>query len=475
MSFSKQDVLSQIPSVEILLHEAESEGWTQNVPRRVLVESVRAAVEKARTDLLASADVDLPTVDVPNNLRRSILADAKRRAESAGHPYYCKVINATGIILHTALGRAVLPAVALRQIEAELNGYSLLQADIASGQRARRDAKIEQLLQQLTGAEAATVVNNNAAATSIVLNTVAAGREVIVSRGQLVEIGGSFRLPDVMTASGVKLVEVGTTNKTHARDYEKAITPNTAAILRVHPSNYKISGFTAETPLGDLVRIGHAHNLVVIDDLGAGPLLDFSRFGFDREPTLQESVQAGADLITASADKLIGASQGGIILGRADLIGAVRKNPLARILRVGKLTLAALEATLTLFLDESQALREVPTLRMLCRKSDKIAAQADRIAQAIGQRNAEVAVTVIDGFSQMGSGSLPTQNLATRLVAIQSDMVESGELAARLRRSAPPVFARVHQGQVLLDPRTLLDDEEPLLVKAVTEALRQQA
>ena len=360
----------------------------------------------------------------------------------------------------------------MRQIEAELSGYLLLQADIATGERSKRDGRIECLLQQLTGAEAATVVNNNAAATSIVLNTVACGREVIVSRGQLVEIGGSFRLPDVIAASGVKMVEVGTTNKTHARDYEKAITPNTAAILRVHPSNYKISGFTAEVPLADLVRIGHAQGLVVIDDVGAGPLIDFARFGFEHEPTLQESVATGADLTTASADKLIGASQGGIILGRADFIQAVRKNPLARIVRVGKLTLAALEATLSLFLDEAQALEQVPTLRMLRRNLTEIAAQADCIARAIGEKTSAAVVTTTEGFSQMGSGSLPTQNLPTRLVAIQPKSLESGELAARLRAGQPPVFARVHKGELLLDPRTLLEGDEQLLVAAIVVALQ---
>ena len=240
----------------------------------------------------------------------TILADARRRVQEALGPYYRKVINATGIILHTALGRAVLPAKALRQIQAELSGYSLLQADLESGRRSQRDARLQWLLQQLTGAEAATVVNNNAAATSIVLNTVARGKEVIVSRGQLVEIGGSFRLPDVIEASGVKLVEVGTTNKTHARDYQQAITENTAALLRVHPSNYKISGFTAEVPLEELVRIARPHGIAVIDDLGAGALLDLSGVGVQQEPTLQASVQAGADLITASADKLIGAAKG---------------------------------------------------------------------------------------------------------------------------------------------------------------------
>ena len=471
MSSPKQDLLSKIPSVEILLHDAELQGWTAGVLRRTLVDSVRTAVENARERLLESAAQDADQ----GTLRRTILADARQRAKAAVAPHYRKVINATGIILHTALGRAVLPAKALRQIEAELTGYSLLQADIASGERSKRDGRIERLLQQLTGTEAATVVNNNAAATSIVLNTIACGKEVIVSRGQLVEIGGSFRLPDVMAASGAKLVEVGSTNKTHTRDYEKAITPNTAAILRVHPSNFKISGFTAETPLAELVRIGRAHGIAVIDDVGAGPLLDFSRFGFDKEPTLQESVQMGADLITASADKLIGAGQGGIILGRADLIQAIRKNPLARIVRVGKLTLAVLEATLSLFLDESQALREVPTLRMLCRNLAEITAQADRIAGAIGERTSRAVVTTAEGFSQMGSGSLPTQNLPTRLVAIRPKSLEAGELAMRLRGYGPPVFARIHKGAVLLDPRTLLEGDEPVLVEAVVEALQQQA
>ena len=274
MSSPKQSLLSQLPAVEILLEDAESQGWTVGVPRRVLVDSVRTVVDEARQRLLELKDGNADT----EALRESILTDTRQRVLAAVGPHYRKVINATGIILHTALGRAVLPANALRQIAAELSGYSLLQADITTGERSKRDGRIESLLQQLTGAAAATVVNNNAAATAIVLNTVACGREVIVSRGQLVEIGGSFRLPDVMAASGVKLVEVGTTNKTHARDYEKAITPDTAAILRVHPSNYKISGFTAEVPLAELVQIGHSRGLAVIDDVGAGPLVDFSRF-----------------------------------------------------------------------------------------------------------------------------------------------------------------------------------------------------
>ncbi|MCU0963055.1 MAG: L-seryl-tRNA(Sec) selenium transferase [Pirellulaceae bacterium] len=382
-----------------------------------------------------------------------------------------RAVNATGVILHTALGRAVLPPRAMQRIREELAGYSLVQVDLTTGKRAKRDGRIEQLLQRLTGAEAATVVNNNAAATVVVLNSVAAGKEVIVSRGQLVEIGGSFRLPDVMAAAGVKLVEVGTTNATHLHDYERAITANTAAVLRVHPSNYKVRGCVAEVPLAPLVQLGHAHGLVVIDDVGAGPLIDFSRFGFQREPTLPESVRTGADLITSSADKLIGGSQGGIILGRAALVQAVRKNPLVRIVRPGKLTLAALEATLSLFVDEATALREVPTLRLLCRPLAELDAQAREIAARVTACLPDVRAAVVDGCSQMGSGSLPTQDLPTRLVTISAPRMSADLVARRLRQLTPPIFVRVHQGQVMLDPRTLLEGEVALVADSLITTL----
>jgi L-seryl-tRNA(Ser) seleniumtransferase len=323
MSESPHELLRQIPSVDVLMQSAEARWIGFGVPRRVLVDAVRAAVGAAR-EALQSEKAPAQDADA---LRESILDDIGWRIQAAVGPYYRKVVNATGIILHTALGRAVLPPRAMRQIQQELSGYSLVQADLETGRRSKRDERIEELLRQLTGAEAATVVNNNAAATAIVLNTVAAGREVIVSRGQLVEIGGSFRLPEVMAAAGAKLVEVGTTNKTHLSDYQRAITPETAAILRVHPSNYKILGFTSEVPLADLVRLGRDRGLTVIDDVGAGALIDFSRFGFQKEPTLPESVAAGADLITSSADKMIGGAQGGIILGAARWIQAIPDRP----------------------------------------------------------------------------------------------------------------------------------------------------
>lgn len=470
MDASTQSLLREIPSVDAILNECAPQSWVTGVPRRILVDCIRAAVDQTRKNLSAG-QTDNHT---PETIHTAILADARHRVDAARGPHYRRVINATGIILHTALGRAVLPADAIRQIADELAGYSLLQADLQTGARSRRDARIEWLLQQLTGAPAATVVNNNAAATAIVLNTVAKGMEVIVSRGQLVEIGGSFRLPEVMATAGVKLVEVGTTNKTHARDYESAITDNTAAILRVHPSNYKVIGFTSEVPLEELVRIAHARNIPVIDDIGAGALFDLARFGLPSEPTLPGSIAAGADLVIASADKLIGGPQGGLILGRADLVQAVRKNPFARIVRVGKLTLAALEATLMLFLDEENAFREVPTLQMLLRDRADIAREARQIAEAVRQAAPDTAAEVIEGASEMGSGSLPGHDIPTTLAAIQSSRIDAAELARKLRLHSPPVFTRVNKDRVLIDPRTLLPDQAAIIVQALTVILRNE-
>jgi len=467
MEKQSEQILRKLPSVDALLKDPELDCFIAEVGRKVVADSIRRAVDEARELLLAKT---APEMD-ETTIRQKIIADTKRRVKAVTSPYYRRVINATGIILHTGLGRAVLPKQALRQIQDELSGYSLLQADTETGKRSKRDQRIEQLLRQLTGAEAATIVNNNAAATSIVLNTVANGKEVIVSRGQLVEIGGSFRLPDVMAFSGAKLVEVGATNKTHPRDYANAITENTAAILRVHPSNYKIQGFSSEVPLDELVEIAHSHELIMIDDVGAGALIDFSQFGFEPEPTLTESISKGADIVTSSADKLIGASQGGIILGRAELIEAVRKNQFARIVRVGKLTLVALEATLKLFLDESMALSQVPTLQMLRRDVSEIAKKAERLASQLSKSISNSTITTIPGFSQMGSGSLPTQNLATTLVAVCPEKISAESLASRLRQYSTPIFTRIRNDQVLIDPRTLLSGDDKIVIKALLDIL----
>jgi L-seryl-tRNA(Ser) seleniumtransferase len=466
MAAERDALLRKIPAVDALLDDELTQS-ADGLPRTVLVRAVREAVDEMRERILVG-DAGGLTED---GIRPAVVAAAREKARAAMRPHYCRAINATGIVLHTGLGRAVLARAALDQIANELSGYSVLQLGIDTGKRSQRDKRIEWLLRQLTGCEAATVVNNNAAATLLVLNTVAAGREVIVSRGQLVEIGGSYRLPEVMQAAGVTLVEVGTTNKTHARDYERAINERTAAILRVHPSNYKIMGFSAEVALADMIAIAHGHGLPLIDDVGAGALTDFAQFGFTGQERLQDSVRAGSDLITSSADKLIGSSQGGIILGKERWIAAVRKNPLARAVRVGKLTFAALEATLTLFLDEETALREVPTLRMLQRTADDLAAQAKRIADAIKKKASGAHAELIDGFSQMGSGSLPTENIPTTLVAVTHPELSADEIASRLRHGSPPVFARIQHDRVLLDPRTLQDGDEAPLVEALASVL----
>ena len=467
MAKQKQGLLQKLPSVDAVLKDAGLADAIEKLPKKVAANIVREAIEEKRRLILeqGQSQADKKTV------RQQIIENVRTKIEKISRPHYRRAINATGIILHTGLGRAVLPNRALERINNALSGYSLLQVDIETGKRSRRDWRIEWLIKQLTGAEAATVVNNNAAATAIVLNTIAKGKEVIVSRGQLVEIGGSFRLPDVMAFSGTKLVEVGTTNRTHAYDYTNAITENTAAIMRIHPSNYKIEGFTLEVPLEEIVEIAHSKGLIMIDDVGSGAMIDFSRFGFAPEPTIMESIQKGADIVTCSGDKLLGASQAGIIAGKTNLIEKIRKNQFMRIVRPGKLTLAALEATLEMFLDEQQALTEIPTLEMFLRDKGRIAEQAQRMVKSIKSSAKHAEVMTIDGFSQMGSGSLPAQDLPTCLIAIKPANMGAETFATRLRGWAMPIFARIEKEMVLIDPRTLRPDDEKEVVEAIVNIL----
>lgn len=456
----KQSLLRQLPSVDSILRQLREDGITGIAPD-YLTRIAREAVEQVRAEILAGAE--------HKDVAAFIAAQVRRQVETLTQPFYRKAVNAAGIVLHTGLGRAVLPAAAMRQIQQEMAGYSLLQVSVEDGKRSKRDGHIERLLTLLTGVQAATVVNNNAAATALVLNTIAAGKEVIVSRGQLVEIGGAFRLPDVMAFSGAKLVEVGTTNKTHQRDYENAITEDTAAILRVHPSNYKIRGFTSEVPLKDLSDLAHANGLTMFDDVGAGSLIDFTPYGFEKEPTLLESVADGADVITSSGDKLIGASQAGIILGNADIIQKVRKNQFARIVRADKLTMAALEATLRLFLDGESPFEQVPTLKMLLRPITAIRKQASSLAAKLRKAGSNCNIQTLDGYSQAGSGSFPDQNLPTRFVCIEVAGMSCTALANRLRHHRIPIFVRLQDEKVCLDPRTLLDGDDKIILEALSE------
>ena len=465
MSSSKFEPLRNLPAIDTVLLDESIQALQGRVPMTMIKQAARDAVASVRARLLDGEAID--GADVP----QAVIRQTVKLAEASGQYQHVRAINATGIILHTGLGRAVLPQAVLDHIANDLAGYSVLQLDRETGERGTRDQRIQKLLTMLTGAEAATVVNNNAAATALVLAAVCGGREVIVSRGQLVEIGGSFRLPEVMEACGAKLVEVGTTNKTHAHDYENAITENTAALMRVHPSNYKISGFTGEVPLDVMAGIAKKHNLALIDDLGAGALLDMSKFELEREPLLRESIEIGADLVTCSADKLIGSGQGGIILGKREWLKRVRRHPMARITRADKLTLAALDATLPLFLDEEKAVTQIPTYQMLNRPLDEIRQQAERILETLRSKNLPAELAIVEGISRMGSGSLPTQPIPTRLLAITPQSCSVDTLARRLRLDNPPIFGRVQQQQFLLDPRTLRGDDEVLLIEGIVRAL----
>jgi L-seryl-tRNA(Ser) seleniumtransferase len=448
-----KDLLRKLPSVDRLLSSGASQDLLRAAGRDLFTQCLRDTLDDLRARLKSGADAP---VDEP-----SILAAVAARVAAKQRPGLCRVINATGIILHTGLGRAVLPKPALDAIAAEQKGYSLLEVDRATGERSIRETFIVKLLQEITGAEAATVVNNNAGATLITLATLARGREVITSRGQLVEIGGSFRIPDVMEQSGAKLVEVGTTNKTYVSDYEKKINPQTALLLRVHTSNYRIVGFTATPTLEELVALGKKHGLPVMDDLGSGAFVDLRPYGIEGEPTVQESVATGADVITFSGDKLLGGPQAGFIVGKKKVVSEIRKNPLFRALRVDKLKLTAMEATLKLYLDRERLMREHPTLRMISMGADELERRALELASKLPGLSVEIRAD----HSEVGGGSVPAQQLPTKVVAVRAPSLD--DAAARLRAGTPCVFARVQHDRLLFDVRTLQDGEIDELAAAV--------
>ncbi|MGQ9730097.1 MAG: L-seryl-tRNA(Sec) selenium transferase [Candidatus Zipacnadales bacterium] len=456
-------LLRGLPSVNDVLALEQLARAQREVGRALTVRAVRAALGHLREAITSGQQQELPSPDELAALVQQALATMKRPA--------CRhVINGTGVIIHTGLGRSVLPESALHAIAQEARGYCLLEIDRETGKRGHRDTSVAALLCELTGAEAATVVNNNAAAIFLCLNTLAAGREVIVSRGQLVEIGGSFRIPDIMAHSGAILREVGTTNRTNLDDYEKAICEQTALLLRVHTSNFRMVGFTEQVPLERLVELGRRFRLPIMDDIGSGALVDLAAYGLTDEPSAPVSLRVGADIVCASTDKLVGACQGGFILGRADFIQAIRSNPLYRALRVDKLTLIVLEATLRLYRDPRTVMQANPTLRMITEPLDACARRASSIARAIRKAVPLAEVRVGSGKAQIGSGSAPEKTLPTKVIAVRIPGLTAEELARWLRLSEPPIFTRIHDDRVLIDAKTVLP-EEISLVGAVFRAL----
>ncbi len=445
-----------LPSVDRMLADERMRALSAEYSGDTVVALVREQLDAAR--LAVGRGGDAPKLE-------ALVAAVEQRARSALAPTLRPAINATGVIIHTNLGRAPLSDDAIAAMTAVSRGYSNLEFDLAEGERGSRHVHLEEQLRRLTGAEAALAVNNNASAVLLALSALAMHREVIISRSQLVEIGGGFRIPDVMAESGAFLVEVGTTNRTYARDYEEAITNDTAALMRVHASNFKIVGFTATVSIGEMAQIARDRNLRLIDDLGSGCLLDTTSFGLPAEPTPQESISAGADLALFSGDKLLGGPQAGIIAGKREAVERLRRHPLARAVRLDKASIAGLAATLNHYLRD-EAVEQVPVWRMIAMLVDAIARRARRWTRAAG------GATVVDGRSMIGGGSLPEEGLPTKLVAIASTPSRSADsLARRLRENEPPVIARIERDAVLLDPRTVHPREDRAVMEALQAAL----
>ena len=461
-------LLKQLPAIERLLKAPSFLALSEQIPRSLLLEAAQETVAGLRRELLQLQ----PAAAAPDLSVEAVAQRAARLAAAKMYPSLRHVINATGTLLHTNLGRAPLPQCALDAIAEASRGYSNLEFDLESGERGHRFAHVEELLCRLTGAEAAAAVNNNAGAVLLALTALAKGREAIVSRGEMVEIGGAFRIPEVMAAGGVRLKEVGTTNKTHLRDYRAAIGEETGLLMKVHTSNYRIVGFTSAVSGAELVALGQEHGLPVLEDLGSGMLFDLSPFGLPQEPTVAEAVAAGIDVITFSGDKLLGGPQAGLIVGKQAAIGKIRNHPMARALRIDKLSLAALEATLRLYLDRERALKDIPVLQMLAAPAEDINKRCRRLARklraALGE---QLKIEIIFEPAAVGGGALPLTELPGFALALTPRNLSVDALAARLRAGTPPVVGRIQEGRLLLNPRTIFPAEEPQLLAALSAAI----
>ena len=462
---NKQKLLASLPSVDEILKSEKGLEWQESFPRRYVLKAIREIIEEKRQAILRD--------ELKEISQEAMLPEIQRKIERLSSFSLKPVINATGVVIHTNLGRSVLSEDILENVKKVACGYSNLEYDLEKGERGKRYSHIQRLLNEITGAESSLIVNNNAAAVFVCLSALAKGKEVIVSRGELVEIGGSFRVPDVMSASGAILKEVGTTNKTHLHDYEKAINENTSLLLKVHQSNFRTIGFTKQVEIEDLAALGRKHNIPVMFDLGSGCLIDLKPYGVHIEPTVQDIVKSGCDIVTFSGDKLLGGPQGGAIIGKAELIEKIAKNPLMRAVRIDKLTLSAFEAVLMHCLDEDKAKKEIPTLKMLLQDVNEIKARAKRIADKLHREIKEniADIEVIADSSQSGGGALPEIEFKTFVIAIKPKKLSVNNLEERLRHGNLPIIARIKEDALIIDAKTVMNNEVDALVKGVEGAL----
>ena len=458
-----QEKLSQLPKMDELLEDVAIAPWFEVFDRSYVKNYLNEALNQVRQAILAGEDVDIS--------HSAVVAIAERKLSAKKRPNLRPMINATGTALHTNLGRALLSDKAVEATQRVNARYSNLEYNVEAGERGSRYAHIEDLLKELTGAEAALVVNNNAAAVMLLLTATTQGQEVLISRGELVEIGGSFRVPDVIESVGARLKEVGATNKTHLRDYERAITEETGALLRVHTSNYRVVGFSQVPDDKDLVALAHQHDLPAFNDLGSGLLIDLQPLGLPREPLVSEVVASGYDVVSFSGDKLLGGPQAGILVGTKQYIDQLKRHPLLRALRVDKMTLAGLEATLQAYLKPEQAMKDIPLLQMLGQSEEKLSCKAQTLADDIRALDKGYQVNIIEGQSQVGGGAFPEARLATHLVEISHPDYSESTLEQKLRQAEFPIIARTSDGKVQFDVRTLLEADSGKICQALVEMI----
>ncbi|MGH4139287.1 L-seryl-tRNA(Sec) selenium transferase [Clostridium sp.] len=452
------ELLRSLPKVDELLQEETIKQQLEISMRVLVLDSLREAIEDFRKAILND--------EIQSLTKEEVIIHFIKLLNKKNLPKLRKIINATGTVVHTNLGRSLLSKDAIDRVINVAENYNNLEYDIEKGKRGSRYSHIEDILIKITGAEAAMVVNNNAAAVMLALDTLCREKEAIVSRGQLVEIGGSFRVPDIMKFSGAKLVEVGTTNRTHLYDYQDNITENTGVLLKVHTSNFKIVGFTQEVSIEALVKLGNENDVPVIEDIGSGVLIDYSKYGFVYEPTVQESIRKGIDVVTFSGDKMLGGPQAGIIVGKAKYINRMKKNQLTRALRIDKMTLAALEGTLKYYLEETEAIKNIPTLNMLLCPLDMLKKRAQKLKRKLQNKTDKFTFTIDNDYSMVGGGSMPTEKIETYVIKIKSESFTAPQIEENLRMNEVAIITRINNNEVIMDLRTLFEKDYGIITEA---------